>query len=217
MKISVITVLKNGAALLEETIVSVIVQKAHVDLDYLVVDGGSTDGTLEMIKAYSEHISWWVSEPDHGVYDAMNKGWAAASDDSFILFLAISIVRVIFMQIPMLIYGMFTADCMEYGAYTTKHRTEGLAFSIQTFVTKLGGALASAFSLWLLQYFGYLQQSATQSPQALNGIWALMTIIPSGGYIVMLIIMLFFYDLKESDVQRMVDEMKQEQTQESVQ
>lgn len=137
--------------------------------------------------------------------------------DSFVLFLAISIVRVIFMQIPMLIYGMFTADCMEYGAYTTKQRTEGLAFSIQTFVTKLGGALASAFSLWLLQYFGYLQQSATQSPQALNGIWALMTIIPSGGYIIMLIIMLFFYDLKESDVQRMVDEMKQEQTQQSVQ
>ncbi|MFA0814412.1 MAG: glycoside-pentoside-hexuronide (GPH):cation symporter [Anaerofustis sp.] len=132
--------------------------------------------------------------------------------DSFVLFLAISIVRVIFMQIPMLIYGMFTADCMEYGAYTTKQRTEGLAFSIQTFVTKLGGALASAVSLWLLQYFGYIQQSTSQSAQALGGIWALMTIIPPIGYVVMLVIMVFFYDLKEADVQRMIDEMKQSRT-----
>jgi Na+/melibiose symporter-like transporter len=101
---------------------------------------------------------------------------------------------------------------MEYGAYTTKQRTEGLAFSIQTFVTKLGGALASAVSLWLLQYFGYIQQSTSQSAQALGGIWALMTIIPPIGYVVMLVIMVFFYDLKEADVQRMIDEMKQSRT-----
>lgn len=87
MKISVITVVKNGAAFFEETIISVITQKRHLDLDYLVVDGGSTDGTLEIINRYAEHITWWVSEPDNGIYDAMNKGWAAASDESFILFL----------------------------------------------------------------------------------------------------------------------------------
>ena len=87
MKISVITVVKNSAALLEETIASVVTQKKHLDLDYLVVDGGSTDGALEVIHTYAEHITWWVSEPDNGIYDAMNKGWAAASDESFILFL----------------------------------------------------------------------------------------------------------------------------------
>lgn len=87
MKISVITVVKNDAALLEETILSVIAQKKLVDLEYLIVDGGSSDGTLEVITRYAEHLAWWVSEPDHGVYDAMNKGWEAATDDSFILFL----------------------------------------------------------------------------------------------------------------------------------
>lgn len=87
MKISVITVVKNDAALLEETILSVIAQKNLVDLEYLIVDGGSSDGTLEVVTRYAEHLSWWVSEPDHGVYDAMNKGWEAAADDSFVLFL----------------------------------------------------------------------------------------------------------------------------------
>ncbi len=86
-KLSVITVVKNGACLLEETIVSVIAQKTSTAIDYLVVDGGSTDGTLEIIKKYANQISWWSSEQDNGIYDAMNKGWAAAADDSFVLFL----------------------------------------------------------------------------------------------------------------------------------
>lgn len=87
MKISVITVVKNEAQFLEETIVSVIEQKSNVDLDYLIVDGGSTDGTQELINNYADQIAWWVSEPDRGIYDAMNTGWAAAAGDSFILFL----------------------------------------------------------------------------------------------------------------------------------
>jgi len=86
-KLSVITVVKNGACLLEETIVSVIAQKTTTAIDYLVVDGGSTDGTVDVIRKYADQISWWTSEQDNGIYDAMNKGWAAAADDSFVLFL----------------------------------------------------------------------------------------------------------------------------------
>ncbi|MDD2542219.1 MAG: glycosyltransferase family 2 protein [Desulfuromonadaceae bacterium] len=86
-KISVITVVKNGVCQLEETIRSVIDKKTTADIDYLVIDGDSTDGTTDIIKKYSDHISYWISEPDNGIYDAMNKGWAAAADDSFILFL----------------------------------------------------------------------------------------------------------------------------------
>jgi glycosyltransferase involved in cell wall biosynthesis len=85
--LTVITVVKNGADLLEETIRNVIAQKTTTNLDYFVVDGGSTDGTLEIIRNYSDHITWWVSEPDQGIYDAMNKGWAAAADTSFVLFI----------------------------------------------------------------------------------------------------------------------------------
>ncbi|GAW66664.1 glycosyltransferase [Geoanaerobacter pelophilus] len=86
-RICVITVVRDGAQFLEGTIQSVLEQKERVDLDYIVIDGGSTDGSVDIIRRYSERLLYWVSEPDRGVYDAMNKGWAAAGDDSSILFL----------------------------------------------------------------------------------------------------------------------------------
>jgi glycosyltransferase involved in cell wall biosynthesis len=85
--ISVVTVVKNGAGFLEETILSVIAQKAAAKIDYLIIDGGSTDGTIDIIRRYVDQIAFMVSEPDAGIYDAMNKGWLAAAEDSFILFL----------------------------------------------------------------------------------------------------------------------------------
>jgi glycosyltransferase involved in cell wall biosynthesis len=86
-KISVITVVKNDAWQLEETIFSVIDKMATVDIDYIIIDGGSTDGTLDIINKYSKYLTYWVSEPDNGIYEAMNKGWAVATANSFILFL----------------------------------------------------------------------------------------------------------------------------------
>jgi len=85
-RISVITVVKDGIRHFEKTVLNVIEKKAAANIDYIVIDSGSTDGTLDIIKKYANHISYWVSEPDNGIYDAMNKGWAAA-DNSFILFL----------------------------------------------------------------------------------------------------------------------------------
>jgi glycosyltransferase involved in cell wall biosynthesis len=86
-RISVITVVLNDATHLEATIQSVIEKKTTVNLDYLIIDGGSTDGTIEIIRRYDNQLYYWISERDSGIYDAMNKGWAAATDDSFILFL----------------------------------------------------------------------------------------------------------------------------------
>ena len=86
-RITVVTAVKNGAYHLEETILSVIEKMAPAAIDYIIIDGGSTDGTPEIIRKYADHISYWVSEQDNGIYDAMNKGWVAAADDSFILFL----------------------------------------------------------------------------------------------------------------------------------
>lgn len=86
-RISVITVVRNGARHLEETIQSVIDKKTKFKLDYLIIDGGSTDGTVDIIKSYARQITFWVSELDSGIYDAMNRGWVAAADGSFILFL----------------------------------------------------------------------------------------------------------------------------------
>ena len=71
--ISIITVVFNGSKTLEQTIVSVINQK-YQNIEYIVIDGGSTDGTLDIIKKYENDITYWISEPDKGIYHAMNKG-----------------------------------------------------------------------------------------------------------------------------------------------
>ena len=70
---SIITVVLNGAAHIEQTITSVLSQ-SYQNYEYIVIDGGSKDGTLDIIRKYSEHIDEWVSEPDSGIYAAMNKG-----------------------------------------------------------------------------------------------------------------------------------------------
>lgn len=71
--ISIITIVLNGESLIEETIQSVILQK-NVDLEYIIIDGGSTDGTLNKISKYQDRIDLVISEPDKGIYHAINKG-----------------------------------------------------------------------------------------------------------------------------------------------
>ncbi|MCS6821300.1 MAG: glycosyltransferase [Microscillaceae bacterium] len=72
-KISVIIVTYNAEKYLEQAILSVIGQN-YPNLELIIIDGKSTDGTVEIIKKYEQHITYWVSEPDKGIYDAMNKG-----------------------------------------------------------------------------------------------------------------------------------------------
>lgn len=84
--ITVITVVFNGEKHLEDTILSVLDQ-AYDNVEYIIVDGGSTDGTVDIIKKYEGQIDFWVSEKDEGIYDAMNKGWMLASESTSILFL----------------------------------------------------------------------------------------------------------------------------------
>lgn len=78
--ISVITVVYEGAATLEDTIKSVIAQR-YSNVEYIIIDGGSTDGSLDIIKKYERFIDCWLSDKDRGIYDAMNKGIALASGD----------------------------------------------------------------------------------------------------------------------------------------
>ncbi len=73
--ISVVTVVYNGVEYLEETIKSVINQ-SYDNVEYIIIDGGSTDGTLDIIKKYEDKIDYWVSEADSGIYAAMNKSIA---------------------------------------------------------------------------------------------------------------------------------------------
>jgi glycosyltransferase involved in cell wall biosynthesis len=76
--ISVVTVVYNDVKYIEQTIQSVINQTESI-IEYIVIDGGSTDGTLDIIRQYENQIDYWVSEPDKGIYDAMNKGLSLAS------------------------------------------------------------------------------------------------------------------------------------------
>lgn len=85
VKISIVTVVYNGVGSIENTILSVINQ-TYDNIEYIIIDGGSTDGTQDVIEKYEEKISYWVSEPDKGIYDAMNKGIKAVKND-WILFL----------------------------------------------------------------------------------------------------------------------------------
>ena len=80
MKISIITVCYNSVATIEDTLQS-IARQIHPDVEHIVVDGGSTDGTREIIDQYRRRIAKVVFEPDRGIYDAMNKGIVPASGD----------------------------------------------------------------------------------------------------------------------------------------
>ncbi|WP_377157432.1 glycosyltransferase family 2 protein [Roseateles sp. UC29_93] len=75
--ITIATVVRNGAATLEATIRSVAAQ-TFTDMEYVVVDGGSTDGTLDILRRHEAHVTTWISESDKGIYDAMNKALALA-------------------------------------------------------------------------------------------------------------------------------------------
>lgn len=79
-KFSIITVTYNAGSVLEDTIQSVITQ-TYKNVEYIIVDGGSKDHTLDIIHKYREHIHTLVSEPDKGLYDAMNKGISLATGD----------------------------------------------------------------------------------------------------------------------------------------
>jgi len=78
--VSVITTVYNGVKYLEQTIQSVLNQ-TYPSLEYIIVDGGSTDGTIEIIKKYADRIDKWVSEPDGGISDAFNKGVKLSTGD----------------------------------------------------------------------------------------------------------------------------------------
>lgn len=80
MKISIITVCYNSAKTIKDTLISV-TNQLHEDIEHVLVDGGSNDGTIDLLKKHGERVSKFVSSPDCGIYDAMNKGLGLATGD----------------------------------------------------------------------------------------------------------------------------------------
>lgn len=81
MIVTIITVCYNREATIEKAIKSVLNQ-THKDIEYIIIDGNSTDGTKEIIESYRDRISTYISEPDKGMYDAINKGLKLATGDA---------------------------------------------------------------------------------------------------------------------------------------
>lgn len=80
MKVSIITATYNSASTVRDTIESVLAQ-TYSDIEYIIIDGASKDNTLDIVNEYKNHIATIISEPDKGIYDAMNKGILAATGD----------------------------------------------------------------------------------------------------------------------------------------
>lgn len=79
-KVSIITISYNSAATIEQTIQSVLSQ-SYTNIEYIIIDGGSTDGTIDIIQKYEKQITYWISESDKGISDAFNKGLKIATGE----------------------------------------------------------------------------------------------------------------------------------------
>lgn len=116
MKVSVITIVYNDVSNIGRTLQSVINQ-THRNIEYIVVDGASTDGTSEIIRRYTDHIDKYICEPDTGIYNAMNKGLREATGD-YVIFIncgdrfsandtVAKIIAAIGMETPDVVYGNY--------------------------------------------------------------------------------------------------------------
>lgn len=130
-KISVVTICYNTVTEIEKTLISVINQ-SYPNMEYIVIDGGSTDGTVDIIRKYADRIAVFISETDNGIYDAMNKGIRYVTGDwvCFInsgdLFFSKSILDEVFMSeydAADILYGDVVLDYSEYGLITKKMDT----------------------------------------------------------------------------------------------
>lgn len=123
-KVSIVTIVKNDSAGLEKTVKSVTAQTFQ-DYEFIIIDGASNDGTPDVINTFKQHFRKVISEPDNGIYDAMNKGIASASGEYIIfmnagdVFASPEVLELVFSSVkgrPDVIYGDYLVD---YG-YTTR-------------------------------------------------------------------------------------------------
>ncbi|MDR3216205.1 MAG: MFS transporter [Clostridiaceae bacterium] len=132
----------------------------------------------------------------------------------FVPFLILSFIRGVGFSCTMVMSYMFAADCIEYGTYKSGKRAEGITFSIQTFTTKMTGAISGFIAMGLLGWFFNYQSayyvdnvliSPVQPQSAVTGIWFMYSIFPAIGAIIAFIILILLYKLRDNDVQIMAN------------
>lgn len=147
-KITIITVVYNNVTDIEQTILSVLNQ-VNTTIEYIIIDGCSTDGTLEVIKKYESKLAFWISEPDNGIYDAMNKGINLATGD-YIIFMnagdnffnsdVLNELNKYFKKNYDLIYGdvlvKYAGFHKRINSKSLNNLYKGMVFSHQSLVTK---------------------------------------------------------------------------------
>ena len=130
--ISIITVVFNNPAGLEKTLQSIVIQ-TYKNVELIIIDGGSTDGTCGIIKKFEGVVDYWISEPDHGPYDGMNKGLAKASGKWFIfmnagdIFAGDRVLARVFSKVPVgadVIFGDWIADYKEFNVYRSASKPD---------------------------------------------------------------------------------------------
>ena len=122
IKLTIITVSYNAVATIEQTISSVINQ-SYPNIEYIIIDGGSTDGTVDIIKKYKDKIAYWISEPDGGIYDAMNKGIKVATGE-YVYFLGAddTLIDISIIQAVVCDMSDNPSDIYSYGVYCVNNK-----------------------------------------------------------------------------------------------
>ena len=127
--------------------------------------------------------------------------------DNLTMVIVFNAIRTATAFTPMMMMGLFSADFVEYGNYVSGKRAEGVSFSVQTFATKFSQAIGAVLAGFMIEKVYHFVPNADQSVATMNGIHFMYSMLPTIGMVIGVIIIIFFYKLKENDVQRMIDEM----------
>lgn len=166
--ISIITVVYNAKNLLEKTIKSVFSQ-SYINIEYIIIDGASSDGTVDIIKKYENKISYWVSEEDNGIYDAMNKGIKMAKGDGLIFmnagdyFVGDMLTNNVDLTIPLFLPIKYENYFKKFGLLKLKSYKQGIPYCHQGIIFENNDILYNTNYKIAADYDYYLNHGYTNN------------------------------------------------------
>lgn len=157
-KLSIVTPSLNHGHFIEQTIRCILLQ-GYPNLEYIIIDGGSTDGTVDIIKKYEKHIAYWISESDNGMYDALNKGFARSTGEIMAWSpagdryepSALIVVGNVFQQLQEVewLTSLYKVKCDEAGNETARYKVDG--FCGKAFLKGLNFLGGNPYARYMIQ------------------------------------------------------------------